>query len=316
MRSLYPEIEPYCKEYLKVSDLHSLYYEECGNPDGQAVVFLHGGPGAGVVPAYRRFFDPAFYRIVLFDQRGAGQSRPYASLEENTTWDLITDIERLRQALGIQRWLVFGGSWGSTLALQYAIHHPASVTGLILRGIYLGRGWENRWLYQQGASFFFPELWQSFIEIIPAAERGEMIHAYHQRLTSTDPTVRLAAANRWADWENAISRLVPEPHPVALPQNAEANLAIARIECHYFVNNLFLPSENSILEQVSSIKHIPTRIIHGRYDLICPVRSAFELADQLPQADLRVIPNAGHASLELPTSQALVQATEDFKKLS
>ncbi len=315
MHSLYPEIEPYRTGYLNVTALHSLYFEETGNPNGPAVVFLHGGPGAGVIPAYRRFFDPTFYRIILFDQRGSGQSRPYASLEENTTWNLLEDVERLRESLNIRRWLVFGGSWGSTLALLYAIHHPQATAGMILRGIYLGRPVENHWLYQQGASFFFPDLWKTYEGFIPAAERGDMVAAYQRRLTSPDPTVRLEAARRWAGWENSISRLVPEPASPAAPHPAEADLAIARIENHYIYNHLFLPSDNYILEQAAAIRHIPTRIVHGRYDMICPVRSAFELADQLPQAEMRIIPNAGHASMELPTSAALVQATDDFKTL-
>ncbi len=315
MNSLYPELEPTQTSFLKVSDLHNLYFEECGNPQGKPVVFLHGGPGAGVTPPYRRFFDPDFYRIILYDQRGAGQSQPYACLEENTTWDLIADIERLRLHLGIQRWLVFGGSWGSTLALLYAIHHPAAVVGLVLRGIYLGRRWENQWLFQQGASAFFPDHWQSFLYPIPPAERDDLIGAYHRRLTSPDPSICLDAAQHWAAWENSISRLVPEPQPVNPLHTPEKDLGIARIECHYIINDLFFPTANYLLEQVSAIQSIPTRIIHGRYDLICPVRSAFELAERLPQADLRVIPNSGHASLEPPNAQALIQATDDFKQL-
>lgn len=315
MDALYPEIEPFQTGFLNVSDLHTLYYEECGNPAGKPVVFLHGGPGAGINAAARRFFDPHFYHIVLFDQRGAGKSTPYAGLEENSSWDLVADMERLRHHLGIDRWLVFGGSWGSTLALLYAIRHPEPVVGLVLRGIYLGRRWENEWLFQGGASHFFPDHWQPYIDFIPAAERGDLIAAYRTRLTSPDLSTRLLAARYWATWENSISRLIPETHPAPTSQEDEANLAIARLENHYIYHRLFLPDDNYLLESAPAIRHIPTRIVHGRYDLICPVRSAFELAERLPQAELRVIPDTGHTSLEPGNAAALVQATRDFQHL-
>jgi proline iminopeptidase len=316
MDSLFPEIEPYRTGYLDASPIHRLYYEECGNPAGKPLVYLHGGPGAGISPPYRRFYDPDFYRIILLDQRGSGKSTPYASLEENTTWHLVADLERLREHLGIQRWLVFGGSWGSTLALSYALRHPQRVVGLVLRGIYLGRPWENQWLFQEGASYFFPEAWEKYIAPIPPDERGNMISAYHNRLIDPDPNVRLAAAQTRAAWEAAVIRLVPEPLNENTPkEDPQASLAISRIESHYMVNDLFFPTDNYLLENVPSIQHLPYRIVHGRYDLICPVRNAFELRERLPHAELRIVPDAGHASLEPGISRELIQATQDFKSL-
>jgi proline iminopeptidase len=312
---MYPDIEPYHKDFLQVSPIHKLYYEECGNPQGLPVIYLHGGPGAGSTPPFRRFFDPSFYHIILFDQRGAGQSQPYASLEENPPWDLVADLERLRAHLNLPRWLVFGGSWGSTLALVYAINHPEVVTGLILRGIYLGRHWENQWLFQEGASYFFPDPWRHYVDLIPAAERGDLIGAYYQRLTADDLATRLEASRRWAGWEDSVARLIPAPSKDPATTRPDEQLAIARTECHYFVNELFYPSDNYILEHAAAIRHIPTRIVHGRYDLICPIRSAFELVEQLPQADFRIIPDAGHTSMEPGIAAALVQATDDFRKL-
>jgi proline iminopeptidase len=312
MEILFPEIEPYRIGYLDVSPIHRLYYEECGNPAGQPLVYLHGGPGAGISPPYRRFYDPDFYRIILFDQRGCGKSLPFASLEDNTTWDLVADMERLRVHLGIQRWLVYGGSWGSTLALSYALRHPQPIVGLVLRGIYLGRRWENQWLFQEGASYFFPEAWKKFVDPIPEEERGDLMGAYHKRLVDPDPEVQQKAAHDRAAWESAVVRLIPEKAPKEDPQ---ADLAISRIESHYMVNDLFFPDDNYLLENVSSIQHLPCRIVHGRYDLICPVRNAFELHERLPHAEIRIVPDAGHASLEPGISKELVQATQDFKSL-
>ena len=312
MDILFPEIEPYRTGYLDASPIHQLYYEECGNPAGQPLVYLHGGPGAGISPPYRRFYDPDFYRIILLDQRGCGKSTPFASLEENTTWHLVADLERLRTHLGIERWLVFGGSWGSTLALSYALRHPQRVVGLVLRGIYLGRHWENQWLFQEGASYFFPEAWAKYIAPIPPEERGDIMGAYHIRLIDPDPDVQLKAAQTRAAWESAVVRLIPEQVPKDDPR---ADLAISRIESHYMVNNLFFPSDNYLLENVPSIQHLPCRIVHGRYDLICPVRNAFELHERLPHAEIRIVPDAGHASLEPGISRELVQATQNFKSL-
>lgn len=312
MDILFPEIEPYRTGFLEVSAIHRLYYEECGNPTGQPLVYLHGGPGAGISPPFRRFYDPDFYRIILLDQRGCGKSTPFASLEENTTWDLVADLERLRAHLGIKRWLVFGGSWGSTLALSYALHHPQPVVGLVLRGIYLGRRWENQWLFQEGASHFFPEAWKKFIAPIPSEEHGGLMGAYHIRLIDPDPEIQLKYAKTRAAWESAVVRLVPEEAP---KENPRADLAISRIESHFMVNDLFFPTDNYLLENVPSIQHLPCRIVHGRYDLICPVRNAFELYERLPHAEFRIVPDAGHASLEPGISRELVQATQDFKSL-
>ncbi len=313
MRELYPEIEPYHIGRLQVSDLHSLYYDECGLRDGPPAVFLHGGPGGGVMPDSRRYFDPDFYRIVLFDQRGAGKSTPYASVEENTTWDLVEDLERLRRHLGIERWLVFGGSWGSTLALCYAIAHPQRVAGLVLRGVYLGRESENRWLFQEGASWYFPEAWQDYLAPIPPAERGDLIAAYRRRLTDPDPAVHLPAAQAWAGWESAIVRLIPIAHEEK--EDPLSNLAIARLENHYIVHGMFYPNDNYILDHAPAIRHIPCRIVHGRYDLVCPPRSAWDLHQACPEAQLTFTPDAGHAGREPGNVHALVQATDDFRTL-
>ena len=313
MRELYPEIEPYHTGRLQVSDLHSLYYEECGQRNGPPAVFLHGGPGGGVIPDSRRYFAPTFYRIVLFDQRGAGKSTPYASVEENTTWDLVEDLERLRRHLGIERWLVFGGSWGSTLALCYAIAHPQRVAGLVLRGVYLGRESENRWLFQEGASWYFPEAWQDYLAPIPPVERGDLIAAYRRRLTDPDPAAHLPAAQAWAGWESAIVRLIPKAHEEK--EDPLSNLAIARLENHYIVHGMFYPNDNYILDHASAIRHIPCRIVHGRYDLVCPPRSAWDLHQVYPEAQLTFTPDAGHAGREPGNVHALVQATDDLRTL-
>lgn len=315
MRPLFPEIEPYRLGRLRVSSLHDLYYEECGNPHGQPVVFLHGGPGGGIGVDSRRYFDPSFYRIILFDQRGAGKSTPYADIRENTSWNLIDDMERLRFHLGVHRWLVFGGSWGSTLALLYAIHHPDQVVGLVLRGVYLGSYAENQWLFQHGASLFFPEKWQSYLNLIPSAEQGNLIEAYYRRLTDPNEAVHLAAAQAWGGWESALTHLIPVQPTNSTADDPASNLAIARIECHYMNNRMFFPRDDYILSQSSAIAHIPCRIVHGRYDLICPIASAWNLFQVLPHADLRIIPDAGHAGREPGIASELVQATDDFKSL-
>ena len=314
MRTFYPPIEPFDTGRLPVSPVHTIYYEQCGNPEGLPVVFLHGGPGGGVVPDYRRFFDPAAYRIILFDQRGSGNSKPHASLEENTTWHLVSDIERLREHLGIESWLVFGGSWGSTLALAYAQTHPEKVRALVLRGIFLCRPKEIRWFYQEGASAIFPDVWEEYLKVIPEAERDDMVSAYHRRLTSEDEAVRLEAARAWSIWEGSTSKLYPDENFIAEFGEDEFALAFARIECHYFMHNAFFDTENYLIEQVGKIRHIPAVIVQGRYDVVCPLMSAWELHRAWPEADLRIIPDAGHSALEPGTLSALVEATDRFAK--
>lgn len=312
---LFPEIESFRQDFLEVSRLHRLYIEEAGNPIGEPVVFLHGGPGGGTSPLARRFFDPAFYHVILFDQRGCGKSTPNAELDENTTWDLIDDIERIRSMLGIDRWLVVGGSWGSTLALAYAICHPNRVTGLILRGIFLGRRSEYDWLYQNGASQVFPDGWADFLAPIPAGERGNMLNAYYQRLILNDPSVRLAYARHWCRWETHCSRLEPDWEAINKEEEAEKVLAMARIEAHYFMNGCFFPEDDWLLRQAPALKQIPTRIIQGRYDMVCPIRSAWELKTAVPSFDLQIVGLAGHSVRDVNIASRLVQATEDFKKL-
>ena len=314
-RALYPEIEPGASAMLPVSALHTLYYEECGNPHGKPVVFLHGGPGGGINARCRRFFDPEAYRIVLFDQRGCGRSTPHAELVENTTWDLVADIERLREHLGIERWQVFGGSWGSTLALAYAQTHPGRVTELVLRGIFLLRRWELEWFYQSpgGAAALFPDLWERYVEPIPLEERADMMRAYYARLTSSDPTVRVRAAQAWSSWEGATSYLLTSANYVAKFADGTYAEAFARIECHYFVNRGFFQSDGQLLEDVQRIRHIPAVIVQGRYDVVCPMRSAWDLHRAWPEADLRVVPDAGHSAMERGTVHELVSATDRFR---
>ena len=316
MRELYPEIEPYQQGHLKVSPVHEIYYEQSGNPDGQPVVFVHGGPGGGTEPFQRRFFDPAAYRIVLFDQRGAGKSRPHASLEDNTTWHLVSDMERLREELGIERWVVFGGSWGSTLTLAYAETHPDRVRGVILRGIFLVRPKEIAWFYQEGASFLFPDAWEAYLEPIPPAERSDLVSAYYHRLTSDDASVRARAAQAWSVWEGSTSRLQKDPKLIARSAGATFADALARIECHYFIHGSFLRHPNQLLDDVEKIRHIPGVIIQGRYDVVCPPISAWDLHRRWPEAEYHVVPDAGHSAMETGTIDRLVEATDRFRTLS
>jgi proline iminopeptidase len=313
-RGLYPAIEPFRTGFLRVSDVHELYYEESGNPDGKPAVFLHGGPGGGTDPKMRTFFDPRNYRIVLFDQRGCGQSRPHASLVDNTTWHLVEDLERLREHLGIERWLVFGGSWGSTLALAYAETHPDRVTELVLRGIFLLRKWEIDWFYQNpdGAGALYPDLWQQYAATIPAAERSDMVRAYYKLLTSDDPKVMRQAARTWSVWEGATSFLRLNPDYVAKFQEGDYAAAFARIECHYFINNGFLRTDNQLIEQVGKLRKIRSVIVQGRYDVICPMKSAWELHCAWPEAELRIVPDAGHSAFEPGNIHELVSATDRF----
>lgn len=315
MRQLYGTIEPYATGTLRVSELHTLYYEEVGNPEGKPIVFLHGGPGGGIDPFHRRFFDPQKWRVVLFDQRGCGRSTPHAELRENTTWDLVSDIEKLRQHLGIDRWVVFGGSWGSTLSLAYSQTHPEACKGLILRGIFLLRQKELLWFYQEGASYFFPDAWEDYLKPIPPAERHNLIAAYYQRLTSEDRQIRQAAARAWSVWEASTSKLLPD---VGLQQRfGESQFAdaFARIECHYFMNKGFFEQENQLLDQCDRICHLPTVIVQGRYDVVCPPMSAWDLHRALPQSELIFISDAGHSMSEPGIQSALIEASDRFSAL-
>jgi len=315
LRTLYDPIEPYDSGHLQVSPVHELYYEQCGNPNGKPVVFLHGGPGAGLIADYRRFFDPKAYRVILFDQRGAGRSRPHASVDDNTTWHLVQDIEQVREHFGVEQWLVFGGSWGSTLALAYAESNPERVRALVLRGIFLCRPKEIRWFYEesQGASAIFPDKWEEYVRIIPEAERGDMIRAYYRRLTSDDPAVCLEAARAWSIWEASALKLLPDQSLIDDFSGPDIALALARIECHYFVNNSFFETENYLLEHVDRIRDIPSVIVHGRYDMVCPFMSAWDLHRAWPEATLRVIADAGHAANEPGIADALIEATDSFR---
>jgi proline iminopeptidase len=312
-RSLYPEIEPFDQGMLQVSALHTLYYEQSGNPEGKPVVFLHGGPGGGTNSKCRRFFDPAVYRIVLFDQRGCGRSTPHAELEGNTTWDLVADIERLREHLGISAWQVFGGSWGSTLALAYAQTHPQKVTELVLRGIFMLRRWELEWFYQKGCDALYPDAWETYLSVIPEAERGDLMSAYHRRLTSSDANVRTDAARAWSVWEGATSFLYQDTSHIASSVVDVFALAFARIECHYFVNGGFFEHDDQLLRNVDRIRHIPTTIVQGRYDVVCPIRSAWDLHRAWPEAELRIVQDAGHSAFEPGITHELLEATDRFR---
>lgn len=314
LRELYPAIHTYRSGWLRVSDLHEIYWEESGNPTGKPVVFLHGGPGGGTDARMRRFFDPARYRIVLFDQRGCGKSRPYASLVDNTTWHLVSDIERLREHLGIDTWQVFGGSWGSTLALAYAQRHPERVTELVLRGIFLVRPWEFRWFYEtsDGTGALYPDLYEEFVKPIPPAERGEMMQAYYRRLTSDDSRVRREAARAWSVWEGATSFLRLNSDYVAKFAEDEVADAFARIECHYFIHGGFLRTSSQLLDDVPRIRHLPCTIVQGRYDVVCPMKSAWDLHRAWPEADLRIVADAGHSAFEPGILSELVAATDRY----
>jgi len=312
----YPPIEPYEIGKLEVSDLHTLYYEVSGNKDGNPVIFLHGGPGGGTGKEDRRYFDPEAYKIILFDQRGAGKSTPSASIEENTTWDLVSDIEKLRERLGVDKWVVFGGSWGSTLALAYAQSHPDRVKALILRGIFTIRRSELEFFYQDGASHIFPESWDDYLRPIPEDERHDMMAAYHRRLTSDDTRIRTEAARAWSTWEMATSKLRVSQEDIARAAQDDWALAFARIEAHYFVNKGFL-REGQLLEKqsIDKIRHIPTVAIQGRYDVVCPARTAYDLKKAFPELELTVVPDAGHSAREVPTSLLLTKAADRFKTL-
>ncbi|KAJ4965610.1 hypothetical protein NE237_017459 [Protea cynaroides] len=312
-RELYPDIEPHISGQFNVSDLHSIYWEESGNPDGHPVVFLHGGPGGGTAPSNRRFFDPEFYRIILFDQRGAGRSIPHACLEDNTTWELIKDIEKLREYLGIPEWQVFGGSWGSTLALAYSQSYPEKVTGLVLRGIFLLRKKELDWFYEGGAAAIFPDAWEPFRDFIPENERDCFITAYSKRLNSEDIKTQYAAARIWTTWEMMTAHLLPNEENIKKGNDDKFSLAFARIENHYFLNKGFFPSDSFLLDNIQKIRHIPTVIVQGRYDVCCPMMSAWDLHKAWPEAELKVVPDAGHSANETGIAAELVAANEKLK---
>ena len=309
---LFAPLQPYATHALQVDATHTLYVEESGNPDGIPVLFVHGGPGGGTEAWHRQFFDPQRYRIVLFDQRGCGRSTPHASLVDNTTWHLVDDMERIRVHLAIDAWALFGGSWGSTLALTYAQAHPARVLGLVLRGIFLLRKAEIDWFYQQGSSWIFPDAWEAFEAAIPADERGDYVGAYYRRLTSDDPKVRLAAARAWSRWEGATSKLIPTTDAAARFGESAFAEAFARIECHYFVNRGFFERDDQLLAHVDRIRHIPATIVQGRYDVVCPMRSAWDLHRAWPEAAFVEVPDAGHAASEPGILTALVRATQQL----
>ena len=311
---LYPNIEPFHSGMLKVSDLHQVYYEQSGNPNGKPVLFIHGGPGGGTNPMHRRFFDPEIYHIILVDQRGAGKSLPHAEIRENTTQLLIQDFEQIRELLNIKKWLLFGGSWGVTLGLAYAERHPECVTGLILRGVFLGLAADLHWMYQQGTSEVFPEAWAEYLAVIPENERHNMIAAYHKRLTSKDKKVQQQAAIAWSKWEGSISSLLIDTAQIEKFSEDNFSLAFACIENHFFTNNFFM-RHNQLIEDAYKIKHIPTIIVHGRYDMCCPMRGAWQLKQALPNASLIVVPDAGHSLTESGIAKELVMATRKFALL-
>ncbi len=311
--SFYPEIQPYKTGRLKVSDIHDLYYEEVGNPKGKPVLFIHGGPGGGTEPSHRRYFDPKAFRVILFDQRGCGQSKPHADLRDNTTWDLVRDIEKLRETLGLKNWTVFGGSWGSTLALLYAETHPDRVNAMVLRGIFLCRKKEIEWFYQEGAGRIFPDVWDEYVKPIPLEERGDFVSAFYKRLTSSNRDVRLQAAKAWSVWEGSTSRLFMDPELIHGFGDDEFAEAFARIECHYFINGIWMRHDNQILEDIHKIRHIPCEIIHGRYDVVCPVENAWDLHKAWPESRLHIVPDAGHSAREEGNLTKLIEAMERLK---
>jgi proline iminopeptidase len=310
--ALFPAIEPYRRGMLKVSDLHTIYFEECGNPRGRPLVFLHGGPGGGCDAMQRRYFDPRKWRIVLFDQRGCGRSRPHAELRENTTWDLVADIERLREHLDIAQWLVFGGSWGSTLALAYAESFPKRVRALVLRGIFLLRASEIAWFYQDGASQLFPDAFEAYVAAIPKRERGDLLAAYYKRLTSRDRERRRRAARAWSVWEASTSKLVTDPALIRKFSGGRFAEAFARIEAHYFINRGFFEHDDQLLRNARRLRDIPGVIVQGRYDVVCPMRSAWDLHRAWPTAELVVVPNAGHSMSEDGIRAALIAHTDRY----
>lgn len=316
LRPFHAPREPYDRGRLRVSNLHEVYHEQSGNPQGKPAVVLHGGPGGGISPFLRQMHDPGFYRIVTFDQRGCGQSTPHAELRDNTTWDLVADMERLREHLGIDRWQVVGGSWGATLALAYAETHPERVTELILRGIFTLRRSEVDWFYQKGASALFPDAWEGFVAPIPPHERHDMIAAYHRRLTGDDPAVQIACARAWSQWEGATLSLLPDERRIAAFGEDRFALAFARIECHYFRHDGFFAADGQLLANADRLKAIPGVIIQGRYDVVTPMETAWALHRVWPEARMEIVPDAGHTATEPGIADAIVRATDSFRHAS
>lgn len=314
MDTVFAPAEPFAHYALHVDDLHTLYVEECGNAKGLPLIFLHGGPGAGCSPYHRRFFDPEIYRIILFDQRGCGKSTPHASLENNTSHDLVQDIEKIRGHLNIEQWVVFGGSWGSTLALLYAQTHSKRVSGLILRGIFLARDEDVQWFYQQGTNKLFPDYWQKFIEPVPVNERHDVVTAYSRLLSSDDKALQLQAARAWSVWEGMTATLQTDTEAVACFSDAHVALSMARIECHYFINHCWLEPDQ-LIRDMGKIRHIPAYIVQGRYDVICPVEQAWRLADAWPEAKLSIVGDAGHSIVEPGITRALLNATREMAEI-
>ena len=315
MAKLYPPIKPFNEFYLNVSDLHTIFVEESGNPKGKPIIFLHGGPGGGIEPIYRQYFNPKKWRIIIFDQRGCGKSIPHAELKENTTWDLVQDIEKIRKYLKIKKWVVFGGSWGSTLALSYAIKHTKQCKGLILRGIFLLRKIEIDWFYQEGCSYIYPDDWENYIEPIPKKQRNNLINAFYKQLTSKNKKIRINAAKAWSTWEARTSKLKQTKKSLHQFDDEKIAEAFARIECHYFINEGFFPYDGWILDNIESIKNLPNIIIQGRYDVVCPMRSAWDLHKKWKKSKLLIIDDAGHSMLEKGIQKKLIEYTEEFSEL-
>ena len=309
---LYPKAKVFNSFNLKVSELHSIFVEESGNQNGKPVIFLHGGPGGGISSTYRQYFNPEKWRIIMFDQRGCGKSTPFAELNENTRWDLVNDIEKIRNHLNIDQWVVFGGSWGSTLSLAYSQKHPNACKGLILRGIFLVRKKEIDWFYQYGASNVFPDRWESFLAPIPESKRNNLLSAYYEILTGDDQEKKIEAAKAWSTWEGSSVRLILDDEFISDFGDAKFAEAFARIECHYFMNNCWLPTENYLIENVDKIRHIPAVIVQGRYDVVCPPTTAYELHSRWPEAELKIAPFSGHSAFEEEITHLLIEATNKF----
>jgi len=310
--ALYPKIEPFNEFNIQVSDLHTIHIEESGNKEGKPVIFLHGGPGGGIEPIYRQYFNPQKWHIIIFDQRGCGKSTPHAELNENTTWDLISDIEKIRDHLNIKKWVVFGGSWGSTLSMSYAISYPSRCKALILRGIFMIRQKEIDWFYQEGASYIYPDAWEEYLIPIPENERNDLVSAYYKRLTSDNKEIRLKAAKAWSNWEGNTSQLLQNNKSLHYFNDLKVTEAFARIECHYFINKGFFDSDHWILDNAQKVSNIPCVIIQGRYDVVCPIISAWELHKKLPNADLHIIQNAGHSMKEEGITEKLIEYTDKY----